>query len=187
MVTLPVPNPTRQPPRPPASASAMAAGEFHVLPFTVAIDTREQTPWLFRGLAGGAKEKYAPLLVKRERKTLDAGDYSIVGMERQIAIERKSESDLWSTLGQGRARFQAEHERMANIVQNGGFAAVLIEAEMSKSLDNPPGGTLLNPASVAGTMTSWMMKYRVPWIWCGGREAAEKMCLRILRRAWESG
>ena len=55
----------------------------------VIVDTREQAPFEFAGLSnwiGGTV-----------RRKLDVGDYSIVGMERVLRMERKSLTDLIST------------------------------------------------------------------------------------------
>jgi len=41
------------------------------------------------------------------------GDYSIVGQEHRIAIERKSVEDFLGSITAGNARFRREHERMA--------------------------------------------------------------------------
>ena len=64
----------------------------------VAIDTREQKPYRF---------------ARSEVKTLASGDYSIVGLEDRIAIERKTKEDAYSSLGQGRARFERELQRLS--------------------------------------------------------------------------
>ena len=58
----------------------------------VVIDTREQVPLDFAATSnwiGGTT-----------RRKLDAGDYSVVGMERLLRLERKSLSDLITTLMQ---------------------------------------------------------------------------------------
>ena len=49
----------------------------------VAIDTREQKPYRFP---------------RSEVKTLASGDYSVVGLEDRIAIERKTKEDAYSSL-----------------------------------------------------------------------------------------
>ena len=71
------------------------------------VDTREQTP-LFENEPWVIKEK---LLV---------GDYSIKGFENQITIERKgSLSDLYSSLGKQRNRFEKEINRAKNYLWRG--------------------------------------------------------------------
>ena len=63
------------------------------LEYTVMVDSREQAPYLFKNSVVG---------------TIPLGDYSISGMQGEIAIERKSLSDLFGTLGGGHARFKNE-------------------------------------------------------------------------------
>ena len=50
---------------------------------TVVVDTREQEPYSFDS------DK-----VSAVRKALPAGDYSLVGLEERVAVERKSLTDL---------------------------------------------------------------------------------------------
>ena len=66
----------------------------------IAIDTREQLPYVFD--------------CETELKTLKTGDYSLVGGEHLISIERKSADDLVGSLTAGRERFEKElHRGMA--------------------------------------------------------------------------
>lgn len=73
--------------------------------FTVIKDTREQDGYFFSAFntcAGMIEQK------------LDTGDYSIVGMEDKICIERKGcVEELAVNLGQKKHAFLAEIERMA--------------------------------------------------------------------------
>jgi len=74
--------------------------------FAVIKDTREKTGWKFRASANCSG------MVTRK---LDTGDYSISGYEDLIMIERKSISDLWNSLLNGRERFLREMERAKEI------------------------------------------------------------------------
>ena len=67
--------------------------------FTLIVDTREQTP-LFTT---------KPWIIYRK---LDQADYSILGFEDKIAIERKSITDLLNVMGISRKRFEKEIERL---------------------------------------------------------------------------
>ena len=59
-------------------------------PFTIIVDTREQTPWEF-GFHNTAKRK------------LDTGDYSMEGYESLFTIERKrSVSEIANNLSENR-------------------------------------------------------------------------------------
>lgn len=62
------------------------------------IDTREQNALPFKV---GSRNTI-------EVKTLKVGDYSLKNYENEIAIERKSPSDLFSSLGKGHSRFKKE-------------------------------------------------------------------------------
>lgn len=96
-----------------------------VCPFQVVVDSREQAPYTFDAMPLSGRDRGKRLVVPIERKGLKSGDYSIVGMEERIAIERKSLQDLYSTLGQDRERFEAEFERLNQLE----FAAIVIEAD----------------------------------------------------------
>lgn len=151
-------------------------------PFVVLVDQREKAPYRFEGIVSDARHRRRPVVVTRKWAHLPTGDYSIDGMEDRVAIERKSLADLYSTLGQHRARFQAEHERMAAMP----FAAVVIESDLARAIVYPPPRSKLSPKSVYRTYLKWQIRYRVPWLWIGSREGAEKTTYQLLRMYWES-
>ena len=66
---------------------------------TALIDTREQTPL-----------ELSPL--KTRPATLTTGDYSLVGLEHVVAIERKSLTDALACCGRERERFDREVQRL---------------------------------------------------------------------------
>lgn len=164
--------------RPPA---AEAAGtEFAVCPFTVAIDTREQAPWGFRTLRGDARQGNAPLIVRTERKALQTGDYSIVGHEHQIAIERKEKGDCFHCMGADRERFERQVQRLSLIPH--GY--VIVEADWM-SVFSGCENSKLKPKVVHRTVISWQLKYRsVHWFLCPTRAFAEATAFRILESYW---
>jgi hypothetical protein len=68
------------------------------------IDSREKIPWQFEGDEDFSLVKYTKL---------DAGDYSIEGMENIISIERKANVDeLFSNFINNKERIHAEFERL---------------------------------------------------------------------------
>lgn len=153
--------------------------DFVTAPFTVAIDTREQAPFAFRGIHSDARQKRKLLLIPTTRKTLHTGDYSIEGYESEITIERKSLEDLYGTLGQGRDRFERELERIASFQH----AFVVVEASWMKILESPPPQTRLAPKSVYRSILAWQQ--RIPhlhWWACHTRRFAEITTFRILER-----
>lgn len=153
---------------------------FELCPFTVVIDTREQLPWGFRNFKCDSPKQDLPLIVNTIRKTLKTGDYSIEGMESGITIERKSLSDLYSTISQGRERFIAEFERMCEFE----FAALVIEADWSMICSKPPKESKLHPKSVFRALIAWSQRYKVHVHAMANPVFAEEMAFRLLQRYW---
>lgn len=99
----------------------------------------------------------------------------------QVAVERKSLSDLYGSLGSGRERFEREIVRL-NELQ---FAAVVIEATMPEvmkpSLVYDNWHSQLLPKSVFGSITAWSIRYpRVHWFAAGSRVHGEFLTYSIL-------
>lgn len=177
MVECGPPKPLK-PPAPPA-----AEAQLYVCPFTIIQDTREQAPWSFQGIV----HKKLLWAVKRQVQTLKTGDYSIEGHEDRLTIERKSGPDLIGSIGSGNPRFRAEHERMAEMVDAGGFACVVVEDSLSaicEELDADPGRRVTG-SMIVGATASWPQKYRVPWFMAGDRRTAELLAFRIMVKWWE--
>lgn len=146
----------------------------------IVVDGREKAPYRFQGLRADANKQARPLAVKWQWGFLPTGDYSILGYEGRIAIERKSLEDLYGSLGQYRDRFEREHERMAKLE----FAAVVIEASWKEILTRPPERSRLNPKVVFRTGMSWMVRFRVPWVMAEDRRLGEVTTFRLLDRWW---
>lgn len=150
--------------------------------FTVVVDTREKAPYAFTGFkAKGGR----PLFVPTVRKTLKTADYSIVGCEHELGIEKKDLSDLLNCIGTDRARFEREHERMAECVRAGGFYMVLIEAGLTEAIEVLELERKLTAESLIGTAAAWQVRYRTPWVWAGGRRAAELVALKTIQSFWK--
>lgn len=146
-------------------------------PFTVIIDTREQAPWRFTAIEtdGGA-----PLIVPLTTDlALATGDYSILGMQNRITIERKSVGDFRGSITADRARFEREMERMREFE----YAAVVIEGDLSEIMD-PPAGSKFNPTCAARTIQSWSIRYGVHFFPMPGRRVAEVWAFRLLQMFW---
>lgn len=152
--------------------------DFIVSPFTVAVDTREQFPWGFTGLFDSRRRR--PILVQMRRQTLQTGDYSIVGLENEIAIERKSKEDAYQTFGRNRDRFERELERLAKMQ----FAAVVIEADWTDLLLDPPPLCKLQPLTVSRSIMAWSVRYGVHFFTIPTRVAAERAAWQILKSFW---
>lgn len=166
--------------------AASTIAEIAVCPFTVAVDSREQAPYGFENLPLPGRRGGKRLVVPVEYRGLAAGDYSIVGLEDCVAVERKSLEDLFATLGQGRERFEREIEKLS-IYQR---AAIMVEADW-REICRPSEfrgrwRSRLNPRSVWGTVFSWSQRYpRVHWYAMGSRRLAELATFEILERFWK--
>lgn len=167
-------------------------------PLTILIDGREQARWRFEGFRVDdgtpvvdrdtglprnprAKEIGAELYVPWEWASLPTGDYSVKGLERLVTVERKSVADLYSTLGQGRERFEREHERMASFA----YAAVVIEGAWNDILHFKPPQSELLPKVVFRTALSWSQRFGVHYFTCDDRALAEICAFHILLRFWK--
>lgn len=154
--------------------------EYTAFPGTVVIDTREQLPFAFAEHSAPPRRNAVrvyrvPIVIA----TLRSGDYSLVGQEDRIAVERKSKADLFGTVGQGRERFVRELARM-NAME---FAAVAVECELSDILAGPPKHSKLRPRTVVRSVIAWQQRFpRVHWWFAPGRQAAEIITLRIFER-----
>ena len=87
-------------------------------------DSREQAPFTFSGLP-----------VEVSVGALEAGDYSLHGFERRVAVERKELGDLVGCLGTDRERFQRELARLRGY----DCAAVVVEAPAALTNSNNSG------------------------------------------------
>lgn len=156
-----------------------------VCPFVVVADSREQAPYSFEGLELTGRDRGKRAVVRIERKALNAGDYSIVGFEDRIAVERKSLIDLYGTLAGGYERFKRELDRLAKL----DFAAVVIEADLRElwrpSEFHPGWRSNMNPRSIEGMIVSFSLDYPgIHWWTCGSRNAAMIRTFGVLSMYW---
>lgn len=136
----------------------------------IVIDSREKAPLVFGD--------YPTLRAK-----LDAGDYSLVGLEHLVAVERKSKEDAWLCASNGtksnphgnRDRFVRCLERLASLDR----AFIVIECTFADFCVQPEH-TRIEPASVVGSYYSWAAQYRIPVFWPGSRAAAAKATMKLL-------
>jgi len=130
-----------------------------------------------------SREKLPYVLPNSVVKSLRSGDYSLRGHEDEVAIERKSREDAYSTIGCNRLRFQREFERLAGYT----YAAVVVEASMLGFL-RPPAFSDLSPRAALGTLLSWSVRYNVPIFFAGDREHGQATTRYLLERfAWYEG
>lgn len=137
-------------------------------PFTLIIDTREQQPFAFEGL----------ITVRRK---LNAGDYSIEGLEDRVAVERKNKSDAWGCMSDSRARFEKCAERLAALDR----ALIVIECGLESFCIRPSQIERVSVASAVGGYVSIMVRHGIPVVWCDTRAYAERMTARFLASYWK--
>jgi ERCC4-type nuclease len=131
----------------------------------IVIDDREKQPYAFAGAV---------------TRHLAAGDYSLLGYEDRVAVERKSKKDAYRSLGHVRERFQCEIERLAEY----DYAAIVIEASMPAFLIPPPFGEL-HPHAAIASLLGWSVKYRLPVFFAGDRAHGESTTRHLLEKyAW---
>ena len=152
-------------------------------PFYVLVDTAEQLPYSFQGVRSNPSEGSRLIDVQTIRHglaRLGGGDYSVAGLEHLVVVERKSKSDLYGSVAR-RANFEQRLHGMSTRE----LAAVVVEAEYSDCILNPPPHSSLSPRSLARTLLAWSQRFpRVHWWFIPGRPAAEGFTYRYLERAW---
>jgi ERCC4-type nuclease len=136
----------------------------------ILIDSREQTPFHFTDyeaeVTGG---------------TLQAGDYSLEGLESLVAVERKSLADLVGCLGKDRDRFERELERLRGFEA----AAVVVESPMA-ALALGEYRSALNPKAAYESVVAFMVRYRLTFYFAQDRRGAERFTYSFLRHYWRT-
>lgn len=133
------------------------------------IDSREQEPYSFD-----------PRLAVAVRRALPAGDYSLAGLENQVAVERKSLDDFVSTVIHARARFKRELQKLARYRA----ACVVVEAGVTDILQRRYRSGA-HPNAILGSALSIIIDYRIPVCFCGNRQAARYFTQSFLLSAWK--
>jgi hypothetical protein len=121
----------------------------------VLVDTRERYPFEF--------SQFPNWIADEKRQALKAGDYSVEGMETLLILERKTLTDLITTVIQQRARFFKQCEKMTKYR----WRAVLIEASY-EDIKSPYGeeyNTSAHPNAVAGTLDALEARFGIPVIY----------------------
>ncbi len=142
--------------------------------FVLVQDTREKDG-LFQKSPKG-------LLIVRD--TLPYADYSVRGFEKQIAIERKSLSDLWTSLTSESDRFKKELEILATYERKW----ILVEALESSFLAFQPERKI-HPNSIRGALVSIEIRLGIPVWQSESKQDAERWVLdRLIKYyKWKRG
>ena len=133
------------------------------------VDTREQLPLALH-----------PLRV--EVGTLATGDYSVLGLENVVAVERKSLSDLLGCIGGERERFEKEVQRLLAYP----VRAIIIESTWGQ-IEAGNWKSKVTASAAIGSLLGWVAA-GVPIIMAENHERAGRYVSRLLftaaRRRW---
>ena len=133
------------------------------------VDSREQTPLDLARL-------------QTVEGTLTTGDYSVLGLEHVIAIERKSLGDLISCVGVERSRFDREVQRLLAYP----VRAIVVESSWA-DLERGEWRSRVTPAAAIGSCLGWICS-GVPIVMAGDHARAGRYVSRLLyiaaRRRW---
>ena len=135
------------------------------MPLRIIRDSREQVPFAFSGLP-----------VEVSVGALEAGDYSVAGFTRRIAVERKELQDLVGCLSGERDRFERELARLRGY----DAAAVVVEAPALVIRSGQYLGRL-DAGAAWQSVLAFSMRYRIPFIFCADRADAEAVTFDLLR------
>jgi ERCC4-type nuclease len=125
----------------------------------VLVDTREQSPFDFT--------RFPNWIADQKKRKLTVGDYSVQGMEDLLTIERKSLSDLITTLMQQRPRFFNLCEKMTKYR----WRALFVEASY-EDIKSPYGDyTQAHPNAVSGTLDALEAKFGIPVVYTSQYQA----------------
>ena len=117
----------------------------------------------------------APTITKK----LDTGDYSLLGMETEIAVERKTLDDLVGCLTKGRERFERELERSTGL----DYFCVIVEAGYSQ-LVLGDYRSRLNTKSAIESISTFEIRYSTHFLFAGNRELAARKAESLLLKYW---
>ncbi len=138
----------------------------------ILVDTREQLPYLF--------ERFPNWIGSTIRQGLPTADYSIVGYESVIAVERKTLVDIVGSLMSGRERFLREMERLSEFK----YKCLCIEAtrEELKSPYRFASNVKAHPNGIIGSLDALSVKYQIPVHYGCNRELTEEYVSSFLSK-----
>jgi ERCC4-type nuclease len=127
----------------------------------IAIDSREKEPLKFTRL-------------QAVERALFTGDYSIMGLEEEFAVERKSLDDLVNCcLSSNRDRFEHELHRL-----RGYFFKRLLIIGSREDIAAGLYHLRIAPKAVLATLAAFEVRYSIPVIFCSSPEEAAEMIER---------
>ena len=151
--------------------------------YTVIKDTREKTGWDF-----DFYEKCEGVL----KQGLKTGDYTAVGLEDHLRIERKaSTAEIALNLGRKREQFDAEMER----IQEFRWKYIVCEFSEDTVMSFPQGSTIpkarwrhlrMNGKFMRKRLYNFETKYGVEIIFTNGKEEAEEKAIELIEAAYKT-
>lgn len=122
----------------------------------------------------------APL--KAVRGTLVTGDYSVLGLEHHVAIERKSEPDLLACIGVERERFDREAQRLLVYP----VRALIVESTWQR-IEAGDWHSQVTPVAAMGSLLGWIAT-GLPVLMVGDHRRpgvyASRLLFTAARRRW---
>lgn len=141
--------------------------------FILLQDTREQKA-LFTRIPKG---------LTIQSKTLQDGDYSILGLSHLFAIERKFMGDLYPYCSTEREKTVEKMKRFRKISEAGGWVGLCIE-EKESNIYQHQLFTRIHPEVIRGAIISFSVRYHVHVYFAGNRENAARWILDHAVRFW---
>lgn len=155
-------------------------------PYTVIKDTREQDGYTFEKFTGMYTSCNGMVIQK-----LETGDYSLVGLEDKLCIERKGKvAELAINLGKDKHRFLREIERM----QLFPFKFLILEFSLEDVMNFPDGSEIpeekwssmkISNKYILKMLVEFQMYNGIHVLFCGNRKNAKLAVNSILKRVNE--
>ena len=150
--------------------------------YTVIRDTREQKDrgWIFDK---HKPERRPPNCDGTVRETLHIGDYSLVGYQDILTIERKAHfSELWTDYSPDRKKMDGKIERMSEIKHK----YILIESSIEKDhfqLSPPQYRTNVPGKALIRWLMAWSVKHNIHVMFVGqcGKSMAQMIFEQVVR------
>ncbi len=111
------------------------------------------------------------------RKGLEIGDYSILGTEADMALERKTLDDLLACLTRERRRFEVELRRATRLSR----FAVVVEGSWNDLIAGRYASKMAPTAAFASVVSFWH-RYCLPFIFAEDQPTAAKIAEAYLCR-----
>ena len=128
----------------------------------IKIDSREQRPYSFDNTETG---------------TLQVGDYSILGLEDHISVERKTMDDLIGCLTGDRDRFERELYKGRAL----DYFALVVEASLSDLIEGKYRSQM-NSKSAIQSLVAFSIRYRLPVWFAGSRDYGQRLTESLLSK-----